>query len=133
MCIVDRIVYHYIFHKNSTLHAKNQLYHLERLKIEPAIIEYYIEHGAFDLYKDKLEHDFLQRYYLNTLHILFTRFDVFPDCFEEMKTTIFKYFPNCLEHYANGNVLLELLKIPRKLNTYDMAQIQRAYFKQYLS
>ena len=55
----------------------------------------YKELGVFDLLHDEIEMDFLRMFYLNTLHILFTRFSDIPfDTIKFIQNKVLELFPN---------------------------------------
>lgn len=93
VCLVDRILYHYCINTGSTTHSKNMEHHFDRLDIEVALLDEYKRLGAFDIFHDDIMLDFLQRYYLNTYHILFTRFTDIPDIYTDMRNVVLEYFP----------------------------------------
>ncbi len=130
--ILDEIVYHYFRNMNSTVSSQNALQQLDRLAIEVMIIEHYKKLNAFEPFKDELERDFIQRFYLNTLFILFTRFQELPDIFDYMKEKLLTYFPDYknnpyFDDYSDiDKQLLSLLDIPG-LTTDDLYKIREAY------
>lgn len=132
--VVDQVLYHYFINTHSTVTTRNALHHLDRLDIEVGIIEEYKERGAFHLFKETLEWNFIKRFYLNTLYIIFMRFDEIPDIFHYMKAKIFEYFPGWKQnpHIAECSpreqLLLELLELP-ELTMEDLYRIKAAYLK----
>lgn len=131
--IVDKIVYHYFINPSSTVTTRNALHHLDRLQTELLKVEEYQKRGAFDCFYRQLESDFIQLFYLNTLFILFTRFDYIPDVFNNMKESVLYYFPNYKENLELNNynkreqLLLQLLEIPGELSMDDLERIKKAY------
>ena len=95
--IIDRPLYHYFINTQSTTTGKNALRHLERLQIEEMLIEEYRKRGAFEAFYNEILIDFIQRYYLNTYHILFTRFTDVPDIYGHIYDTVNLYFPDWVE------------------------------------
>ncbi len=95
--IIDVVLYHYFMNPQSTVRAGNALHHFDRMLIEVMLVEEYRKRGAFEVYHDEIERDFLRRYFLNTWHIIFTRFDDIPDIMGDMKKTIAGIFPNYRE------------------------------------
>ncbi|MDE5966629.1 MAG: glycosyltransferase [Lachnospiraceae bacterium] len=130
--VLDEVLYHYYVNTSSTTATKNALHHLDRLDIEVGIIEAYKERGAFMLFHEVLEWNFIKRFYLNTLYIVFTRFDEIPEIFTIMKEKIFEYFPNWRHnpHISSCNqreeLLLELLELPN-LTLEDLYRVKKAY------
>lgn len=133
--IIDKILYHYRINPNSTVTTGNSLHHLDRMEIEVAILEAYIQRGAFEDFHDQLEYEFILRYYLNTLYIIFTRFDYIPDIFEQMKNTVLYYFPDYeknpwINRYPPQYIqLLRLLKLPRVPSIEELEKVKKAYLK----
>lgn len=109
--ILDKIVYHYMINAESTTLSRNAPYQLDRLTIEVAIIEEYKRIGAFSYFHDRLEYGFVLRFYLNTLFILFTRFDDGLQVFSYMKKTVLSYFPD----YASNPAIQRLDPLNQQL------------------
>lgn len=118
---------------NSTITAKNALHHLDRLDIEIGIIEEYKRLGAFDLFKDRLEINFIQKFYLNTIFIIFTRFNYIPDIFNFMKKTVLEFFPDYNNNREIENInereklLLRLLDIDGEISLDELYRVKMAY------
>ncbi len=135
MCIVDRIVYHYFVNTNSTVTQKNAVHQLDRLNIEVMKVEKYKSIGAFETIYDEIEWDFIKMFYLNTLYIVFKRFDFMPDIYGFMRHKIYLYFPNFMKNprisecNEREKLLLSLLEIPRDLSVEEMLRIKTAYLK----
>lgn len=133
--VMDKIVYHYCINPQSTIQKKKSNHHLDRLDIEVWIIEKYKEIGAFEYYKEELEKNFIQRFYLNTMFLVFTKLDYIPDIFEYMRNKILEYFPNYKENPGVRNVsdieklLLKILDIPQELKPEDLEGIKKAYLE----
>lgn len=130
--IVDKVVYHYVYHDNSTTNSIGK-HHLERLRIEVAILEAYKSRGLFEVYHDKLEMEFIQKYYLNTWYIIFTRCSEIPDIFEEMKNTIYYYFPHFDRNKGMDKLgireqaLMQLLKVPGTISMEELEKFKEHY------
>lgn len=93
--ILEENLYHYCINLGSTIHSVNSLHHLDRLKIELLKLDAYKEIGVFDTYHNEIEVEFLNMFYVNTLHILFTRFDPIPiNIIFYMTKCVFDVFPN---------------------------------------
>ena len=130
--IVDKVVYHYVYHNNSTTNLVGT-HHLDRLQIEVAILEAYKNRGAFEAYHDKLETEFIQRYYLNTMYIILTRLNEIPDVFEKMKETVLYYFPHFDQNQGmkklgiREQALIQLLKVPGELPMEELEKFRQHY------
>ncbi|MGN0513850.1 MAG: glycosyltransferase family 2 protein [Lachnospiraceae bacterium] len=132
---VDKVLYHYFVNMNSTVTKRNDVRQLDRILIEKAIVQEYKKRNVFEQYKTKLAAEFIERFYLNSLYIFFTRFDRVPDVFNEMKKSVWEYFPDWksyinVESYNERNrQLLRLLDIPRELSYEELIKIQFVYLK----
>ncbi|MBR1598338.1 MAG: glycosyltransferase [Lachnospiraceae bacterium] len=136
MYVVDKIVYHYYINSQSTSHNKNSGKHFERLKIELLILEEYLNRGAMPYFHDKFEVDFIRRFYFNTIHIIFLRFDYIPNIFPYIQKVILNYFPNYKDnpYYDNFKFwekdFLSLLEYDLETFTNeDWMKIKEAYLK----
>lgn len=131
--ILDRVVYHYRFNPNSTLTTKNQLYQLDRLDIELAIVDAYKELGAFESFRETLEAGFIERFYVNTLFILFTRFDYIPEVFDFMREKVWELFPDFNQNPLiqkmdeKSKYLIQLLNIEEGVTTAELEWVKMAY------
>ena len=130
--ILDVILYHYFFNRASTVTTRNEIYHItDRLAVETMLVEEYMKRGAFEVYHDEIERDFLERFFCNTWYLIFTRFDYIPDIMDSMKKVILELFPNYKENpyiiSSEGTLeLLELLEIDN-LQGEDLKKVQEAY------
>ena len=100
---INRILYHYYVNTDSTIMKRDSQHHMDRLEIEVRLLEEYKKRGAFDLFRDRIMLDFLQRFYLNTYHIIFTRFTVYPEIYGRIRETVYAYFPDWVETLNNIN------------------------------
>jgi len=130
---VNEHLYHYRENITSTTLRRNDSSHFDRLDIEIMKINKYKELGIFDKYYNRFEKEFINVYFINTLYIMFTRFDKVPYfCFLKMQINVKKYFPN----YLNNKYLLdqknplwtELLRlVDMNLSQEDLQYIADAY------
>lgn len=135
MYIIDSILYHYRANPNSTTTTRNNLYHLERLDIEMMKLEKYVELGLLDLkeYHDKIAFEFIQLYYLNTIHILFARYDKTPDIINYLRKKVVELFPNWKQNpyirdtQCSGYELIALLDLEGDLSEKEIEIIKQAY------
>lgn len=113
-CLNENL-YHYRENFESTTLKRNNIKLFDRLDIELMKINKYKELGIFDRFHDKFEMDFLHLYYMNTLYLLFSRFDKLPYfVFLEMKKNVKKYFPNYMNNELirnQKNVMTEFLRL----------------------
>lgn len=87
-------MYFYRQNMQSTMHKRNQNYHFDRLEIERQKLQVYKELGVFERFQKEIERDFLVSYYVNTLLIFWSDFDVPPyKMFCRMQKEIKELFP----------------------------------------
>ena len=135
VCEIDDIIYHYYVNPNSTVTSRGEAHHFDRLDIEIAIVEEYKVRGVFELYKEELEAQFVQKFYLNSLYIFFTRFEEIPRVVEDMRKMVWNYFPNFRENVyfdtcnKREKALLQLLDVKRELTLEEWYRIKLAYLK----
>ena len=134
VCRVNKVMYHYYVNTDSTTMKKNDPKHFDRLDIEVALLEEYKKRGAFDVFHDNIMLGFLQRYYLNTYHILFTRFTDIPDIYADLRSVVFHYFPNWVNecNSITPNIIAhnELLKILASREVCSVKGLLEAYIAQ---
>ena len=134
---LEENLYHYCLNPGSTTNSVNSMHHLDRLKIEMMKLDTYKELGVFDTYHDEIELDFLNMFYVNTLHILFIRFDVIPiNIIFYMVKCVLDIFPNYknnsnfIENPSSYHEFLDLLKMD--LNEEEWNLVANEYRKIYL-
>ena len=131
MCVLNKALYHYYVNEESTTMKKNDIRQLDRLDIEVALLDEYKKRGAFEAFYIRIMSDFIQRYYLNTYHILFTRFASIPDIYQEIHDTVFKYFPDWQEQFNSNNANIirnsNMLKILATKDNCTVKEILIAY------
>ncbi|SMG46152.1 Glycosyltransferase involved in cell wall bisynthesis [Paenibacillus aquistagni] len=71
---VNESFYYYYLNLNSTITRQESHHHFDRLLIEIMKLETYKKIGLFDKFKDAIEFSFIRLYYINSLHLAFTRF-----------------------------------------------------------
>ena len=137
--ILDKVLYHYVSNPNSTMTSINATHHLDRLATELMLIDAFKERGAFEVWHDEIEWDFINRFYLNTWHIVFTRFTYIPDIFPIMKKSILQLFPDYRKNpfilkLTDGypKQMLSLLEEDRVLQPEDLREIQEAYLADFV-
>lgn len=133
--ILDKVMYHYFINPASTMTSINAPHHLDRLMIELMLIDAFKERGAFEPWHDEIERDFLQRFYLNTWHIVFTRSSYIPDIFPFMKINILKIFPEYKRNpyfyiMKQQYPILCLLEMDNQFCPEELAAIREAYLQQ---
>lgn len=123
-CRIERALYHYYINSQSTVMVRNQIAQLDRMKIETMLLDEYKARDFFEADNQQIFDDFLQRYYLNTWFIVFTRFDDIPDILPEMVETFSFYFSDYKERISRKNftyrseLLINMLLNPAENNEY---------------
>lgn len=110
---VQRCLYHYRENQNSTTLQRNHARLFDRLDIEVMKLEKFRELGLLDRFFQKIERNFFEMYYFNTMYMMATRFDEPPyEMFQRMEREIFQFFPNYKENkelMESGNGVWDLL------------------------
>lgn len=132
--ILEEKFYHYCIRLDSTITGENSPHHLDRLEIELMKLEKYKSLGIFDICHDEIELNFLNLFYVNTLHILFTKFLPIPvDLIQDIVKITLELFPN----YKNNSYLLNspdkfhpfLSYLDMNLNEEDWLRVAIDYLK----
>lgn len=130
--ILEEYLYHYFVNMQSTILSKNSFHHLDRLTIELMKLEEYRNRGVYEKYHREIEYLFLKMYFINTLNILFTRFNRFPEgIFDLMQEGVIKNFPDYInnphiESMSNAELyFLSLVNI--KLTTEQIETLGERY------
>ncbi|MDE6852996.1 MAG: glycosyltransferase [Lachnospiraceae bacterium] len=117
--IINEPLYHYMINENSTIMEQNATHHLDRLVIELMKIEEYKRRGLFAQFHDWIEFNFLRMYFINTIRILFVRFDKIPyDMVYTMQQQVLELFPDYEKNpYLDTlpqlqSELLKIVKVP---------------------
>lgn len=125
--VLEEYLYHYFYNMNSTIVKRNSLHHFDRLTIELKKLEEYNKRGVLGLFYNEIEFQFLKLFYVNTLNLIFTRFDTIPiDILKLMQKTVTDSFPNyknnCYlkSHFNNGDeYLLGLIELEVKKEVFE--------------
>lgn len=131
--IVDEVVYHYFINPVSTVTKTDATHHLDRLEIELMKVQELKVRGAWEVYHDEIEWEFVQKFYLNTWYLIFTRFSYVPDIFKEMKEQLLSLFPkyksNLYLSQANKREeqLLRLLELEHDFTVEELERIKTLY------
>lgn len=133
--VLQEVLYHWYISLESTSRIPNSITHLYRLQVEKMLLEEYKKRGLYHEYEEQIDRAFLQRYYLNSLHTFFTRFDFFPiELFNGMQLAILKYIPdykNISGIPVEQQALLDLINIDLTQN--DLNEIQAQYKNEFKS
>lgn len=129
---LDSTFYHYYCNTESTVMQKNAMHQLDRLEVALLTKEELFRRGFADSFSEEIEREFIKIYYLNTLHILFTRYDQLPyDILDEMQAVVLQQYPNCLRDRVYEKMgpfhqsIMSTLK--RKLLPREWDDIARSY------
>lgn len=138
--------YYWYINEESISMKQNGKYLLDRLQVEIMFFDELKSRGFYGEYKTEMEIHFLITYFVNTLHIIFTRMDEIPyEVYRKMCKAVESYVPDyyrnpylSIEKYAwlkdkhyflnlytyydkiehNDNVLNVLDAIPERLRSY---------------
>lgn len=101
--IINESLYHYFINMESTITSDAAPHHFDRLQIEKMILEELKGRGFYNGNKEKIEFVFLRRFYINSLHTIFTRFDDIPyETLNKMQKEVLELIPNYEENpYIN--------------------------------
>lgn len=129
---LESVYYHYYYNPQSTVTQKNAIHQFDRLEIALATRKELVQRGFEQSFSKEIEQDFIRKYYLNTLHILFTRFDRQPyDVLERMQNTVLELYPECLSDIAFQEMQpfeqSIMVTLQRKLLPAEWEEIAQAY------
>lgn len=131
--IIAEFLYHYFANMQSTIIKPEASYHFDRLTVELMKQEELKLRGFYDTYYREIEFNFLTCYYLNTIHIIFTRFNKVPiDITNQMGQELMKRYPDYLNNPYLESLLVNTYKqflrmIPLTMNQEQWDQIAEAY------
>lgn len=132
--MIDEILYHWYVNPDSTSMERNQIKHFDRLTIEEMKIQAYKERGLYERFYSQIAKEFMQLYYFNTLHTIFTRFDEFPvEYFRQMQRNIKKYVPDyatICPYTDKGSLLLQLIEVT--MTQAELNAVQEMYLKTFV-
>ena len=135
MYIVDKVIYHYCYNEESITQKRNSIRIEDRLFMELNILENYKKNGAFDHYKEDLEYNFIRRFYLNTVFVLFTNYDYIPDIINYLRKTVLRLFPDYKKNYimerANERekCLIRWLEREEDLTMEELQEFKQKYLQ----
>ncbi len=135
MYIMDKVIYHYCYNGESITQKRNSIKLDNRLFMELNILEFYKRTGVYALYLDDLEYNFVRRFYLNTVFVIFTTYDYIPDIINYLRKTVLRLFPQYSENYLmdelNGRerMMTDLLKIQDDIPMEAMEKIKTKYLE----
>lgn len=93
--MIEEPLYHYYANSNSTIVKRNSGLHHDRIIVEKRIWEELEKRHFFEKYSEWIETRFLKMFYLNSMHLFFTRYDTLPYLWlEELKEGVLKRMPD---------------------------------------
>lgn len=108
--VTDKVYYHYFTNLHSTVTTRNSMHHLDRLEMEIMLHEELCRRGYYEEFYQEIQERFLRVYYLNSLHLIFMRFDELPyELLQTMRCEVLKRFP----HYKESTVYERLSEISK--------------------
>lgn len=132
--MIDEVLYHWFINPNSTSLERNQIHHFDRFTIEEMKINSYKERGLYERYYKQIAKEFIQIYYFNSLHTIFSRFDEFPIYFfKQMQDNIKKNIPDyktIIPYTEKGKVLIQLIEMD--MTQEDLNAIHKMYLKTFV-
>ena len=97
--VIPEYLYHYRILESSNSHSRNDRAHFERLRVELEKLEFYQKKGLFEDNYERIQKQFIETFYSNTLHIICCQFDYIPlDIIQEMQKTVREIYPDYLEY-----------------------------------
>lgn len=100
-------MYHHIINPNSILMSKDPNVHKDRLYVEIKTLEEIARRGLDDIYSEKIEFGFTQRYYISTLHKFFcVGADLDYDLLRDMRREMLHRYPN----YGKNQTIIDCLQ-----------------------
>lgn len=93
--VIGEVFYHYFVNFDSTVMKRDAVHHMDRLEIERMKLEELKRRGFYEKNRARLDFQFLRYYYINTLHIFFTRFEQLPyELICQMQDTVCQTVPD---------------------------------------
>ena len=116
---IEKPFYHYIFNQNSTSRKKNDFTMFDRLDTALFLLDETKRRGIYDKYKDEYDYIFIQLFYINTLVMCITKFEILPI---QQINKICKEINNLLPNYRKNKYLSiapKYIKIFTRLNRFS--------------
>lgn len=128
---IPDVLYHYRISGSSLMTTRNSEALLSRLDAEELLVREYRKRNLWDSDVSRFTTEFIKRFFLNTLHVVFTRFDYIPDIFDRMRATIHELVPNYLNDLdesmlnASERAMISLIEMP--LDIGMLQKVKEAY------
>ena len=104
--IIGEDFYHYYLRPDSTIHQRNSIRQLDRARVEELKLKELIKRGIFQRFPTLYEHEFIRRYYMDMLYVLFMQFDTCDyDTIRMLHDNTYQLFPN----YRNNPFVIRIL------------------------
>lgn len=104
--IIGEDFYHYYQHPDSTIHKRNSLHQLDRAHVEKLKLEELVKRGIYERFPTLYEHEFIRRYYMDMLYVLFTQFD---ECNYDFVRTLHDEACHIFPNYQNNPFIKRIL------------------------
>lgn len=127
--ILEERLYHYYANEESTVLKRNEDHHVDFLTVQMKLWSELYARGAFDLYRDELEYNFLISCYLGFLKVLVRRYET-PSysLFMLLKEFVSERIPDYRSNYyiaqnilpPNQSILLEALSLPLSKDDFKL-------------
>lgn len=124
--LIDKKYYHYFINYQSTVLKKNETYHMDLMSINELKYQEYIKRGVWNRYREALEFDMLDTWYLCMIKMLVYRYDeeVSYDYFINLKARINELIPDArYNKYIEAN-FTDMQKMLVELINYDVSKEQ---------
>ncbi len=112
--VLPDIYYHYFYNFNSTVARENDYGQFDRLKIQDMLYDELEKRNLLEEYKDSIISNYIEVYFANTLHIMFTRFNPIPvHIIRIMERKLKERYPDLInsDYYKNAYpIFKELIK-----------------------
>ena len=120
---LEEYLYYYFINPQSTVVKKDSPHHFDRLSVELIKLDTFKKRGLLNMFYDEIEYKFILLFYINTLHITFTRFNTIPgNILSHMQNVVTEHFPN----YKNNKYILGLTPVNKILfQTLDIHMSQK--------
>lgn len=104
--IIGEDFYHYYQRPDSTIHQSNSLHQLDRARVEEIKLKELLKRGIFQRFPTLYEHEFIRRYYMDMLYVLFMQFDSCDYAtIRILHDNTYQIFPN----YRNNPFVIRIL------------------------
>ncbi|MCD7826779.1 MAG: glycosyltransferase family 2 protein [Clostridiaceae bacterium] len=99
--------YYWYINKNGTFFHRDKAYHLDKLQVCEELYRESQKRAIYEKYREEVEVRFLLDYYIDGMHIMFTKFNQLPvKKYYEMKQTVLAYIPQIKENsYLQNSVV----------------------------